>query len=163
MARRIAVAVTAMVVMAGGVAPGAAADPVAPQPDSACSATLTGARTQAKDGTTFLECVNAAGSYRWQPLTGPLPPSDRWLSYGPALTLHGQGRRNPEILSGHWIAQPQDPLGTCSAEQSAVVSAGEVGPPQTSTGRSGQAIEFVVLPVVFTISLTGNCLWERRD
>ncbi|HYO02331.1 MAG TPA: hypothetical protein VET27_10830 [Mycobacterium sp.] len=163
MAQQIAVAVTAMVVAAGTLAPGASADPAAPQPNSPCSANLAGALTQATDSKTFLECGSAAGSYRWQPFTGPYPSSDRWLSYGPDLTLHGKGRRNPEILSGDWIAQPQDPLTTCSAEQSAVVSAGEVGPPQTSTGRSGQPLEFVVLPVVFSISLTGNCLWERRD
>jgi hypothetical protein len=161
MAQRTAVAVTALAVAAGVWAPWASADPAAPQPDSSCSSGLADALTQAPDGT-FLACSSAGGGYRWQLFTGPYPSSDRWLSYGPALTLHGQGRRNPEILSGDWIASPQDPGSACRAEQSAVVSAGQVGPPQTSSGSPGQPLEFTVLPVVFTITLTGDCLWERR-
>jgi hypothetical protein len=151
----------AVVVAIGVLTPVAAADPGAPQPGSPCSSGLGDALTQAPDGT-FLGCSSAEGGYRWQLFTGPYPSSDRWLSYGPALTLHGQGRRNPEILSGDWIARPQDPGSACRAEQSAVISAGQVGPPQTSSGSPGQPLEFEVLPVVFTITLTGDCLWERQ-
>jgi hypothetical protein len=79
------------------------------------------------------------------------------------LELHGQGRRNPEILSGDWIGYPQDSGSRCSAEQAAVVSAGVVGPPQTSMGGPGQPLQFEVLPVVFSIKLTGNCLWEKAS
>ena len=157
----IVAAVTVMGVAAGVSAPGAWADPVVLQSDSSCPANLEGALTRTTDGTTFLECGRAATGYRWQPFAGD-PPRDRWVSYGPELTLHGQGRRNPEILSGDWIGRPQDPVSTCGVEQAAVVSPGQVGAPQTSTGRSGQPLEFVVLPLVFSISLTGNCLWERR-
>ena len=138
----------------------APADPMRPQPDAPCSENLAGALTQLPDGASFLECSNAPGNYQWTPFTGPYPSSDRWLSYGPALTLHGQGRRNPEILSGRWTAYPQDDDTTCSAQQTVVVSAGEVGPPQTSTGQPGQPMNFEVLPVVFSITLSGNCLWE---
>jgi hypothetical protein len=76
------------------------------------------------------------------------------------LELRGQGRRNPEIMSGDWIGYPQDSGSRCSAEQAAVVSAGVVGPPQTSMGEPGQPLQFEVLPVVFTIKLTGYCLWQ---
>lgn len=150
-------------IVAAVLAPGAraGADPVAPAPDSPCAADLADAFTQLPDGTTFLVCRGGPGGYRWTPFDGPYPSSDRWFSYGPAVKLHGQGLRNPEILSGHWTATPQDSTTTCGAEQAAVVSAGEVGAPQVSTGEPGQVLDFEVLPVVFSISLTGNCLWER--
>jgi hypothetical protein len=138
----------------------ASADPVVPQADAPCSENLDGALTQLSDGSAYLQCSNAPGNYQWVPFTDPYPSSDRWLSYDPGLTLHGQGRRNPEILSGRWTAYPQDPAAVCAADQAAVVSAGQVGPPQTSTGQPGQPLTFDVLPVVFTITLTGNCLWE---
>ena len=158
---RLKVAMAAIV--AAVLAPGAlaGADPVAPAPGSPCAGNLADALTQLSDGSTFLVCHAAPDGYRWTRFDGPYPSSDRWFSYGPAVRLHGQGLRNPEILSGHWTATPQDASSTCSAEQAAVVSAGEVGAPQVSTGQPGQALDFEVLPVVFSISLTGNCLWER--
>lgn len=99
---------------------------------------------------------------RWQALTTPQPPSDRWLSYGPEMTLHGEGRRNPSVKSGEWTATPQDPSGQCRAEQSAVVSPGVVGPPQVSEGQPGQPLEVQLVPRLFDLQLGGNCLWERK-
>ncbi|MCV7224929.1 hypothetical protein [Mycolicibacterium komossense] len=154
-----AVAVTVLTAAAVAGAAPALADP-APQPDGPCSENLAGALTQLAEGPSYLECSSAPGNYRWTPFTGPYPTSDRWLSYGPAVTLHGQGMRNPEIRSGRWVAYPQDAGTTCTAEQSTVVSAGQVGPPQTTTGQPGQPLDFEVLPAVFSITLTGNCLWE---
>jgi hypothetical protein len=136
--------------------PRAGADDVAPQPGSPCAESLADALTQLPDRA-FLVC--SGGS--WESFTGPYPSSDRWFSYGPPLTLHGQGLRNPEILSGNWTATPQHSDSTCSAQQAAVISAGEVGPPRTSTGEQGRPLDFDVLPVVFSIELTGDCLWER--
>jgi hypothetical protein len=157
-----AVSVTAMfaaAVLLVASAP-AHADLVEPQLDAPCSENLGGALTQLPDGRTYLECSNASGRYQWSEFTSPYPSSDRWFSYGPALTLHGQGLRNPQILSGSWIAYPQEEGTLCSAEQATVVSAGQVGPLQTSTGEAGQPLKFEVLPVVFSIAMTGNCLWE---
>lgn len=157
MRRQLVVTVAAMVgavtVFTTAVA---GADPVSPRSGSPCAEDLADALTQLSDRT-FLSC--SGGS--WEPFTGPYVSSDRWFSFGPAVTLHGQGLRNPEILSGRWVATPVDPGTTCSAEQATVVSAGEVGPPQTSTGARGQPLDFEVLPVVFSIELTGACLWER--
>jgi hypothetical protein len=170
MKQRIAVAATAMVVAAAPPLSAAACahaeparDHVVPQADAPCSETLADALTQLPDGQTFLVCRSEPGGYRWTPFTGPYPSSDRWLSYGPELKLHGQGLRNPEILSGQWVGSPQDPGSSCSAEQAAVVSAGEVGPPQTSTGKPGQPLHFEVLPVIFSIKMTGYCLWQRSQ
>lgn len=136
-------------------APAAAADPVAPEAGSSCGE-LSGAMTQISDGS-FLDCPDGT----WTQYTGPYPSSDRWFSYGPAVKLHGQGLRNPQILSGAWLATPQDADSVCSASQAAVVSAGEVGPAQKSVGEPGQILAFDVLPVVFSIELSGDCLWQR--
>lgn len=170
MRQRIAVAATAMVVAAAVPLTASAcahaeppAGPVVPQADAPCAQGLAGALTRLSDGTTLLECRGGPGGYRWTLFTDPYPASDRWLSYGPVLELHGQGRRNPEIMSGPWIGYPQDPGSRCSAEQAAVVSAGVVGPPQISTGEPGQPLQFEVLPVVFSIKLTGNCLWQQAS
>lgn len=157
----MAAAMTAMAVIAAPPAIGYA-EPAAPQPGSPCAEGVAGALTELADGASFLECRSgASGGYQWQPFTGPYPASDRWLTYGPTLKLHGQGRRNPELTSGAWTAYPQDPVTRCRAEQTAVVSAGTVGPPEVSIGEPGQPLEFTVLPLNFSIELTGNCLWQR--
>jgi hypothetical protein len=158
MRRSIGVAATAVVVAAGaGVAN---AEPVAPAAGSSCSDSLADVFTQLPDGKTLVACQGVSGSHQWQSVSEPFEPSDRWLSYGPGLTLSGQGRRNPEILSGQWTASPQDASSSCSAEQAPVTDAG-VAPPQATAGKPGQTLHFEVVPVVFTITLTGNCLWER--
>jgi hypothetical protein len=137
------------------------AEPVVPQTDAPCSDGLADALTKLPDGKTVLECQGVPGNHRWTQLAGPYPNSDKWLTYGPSLWLHGQGKRNPEIMSGRWIGTSLDSYSQCSAEQTAVVSAGEVGPPQLSKGNPGQPLELEVLPLVFDITLTGNCLWQK--
>jgi hypothetical protein len=82
------------------------------------------------------------------------------VSTDAGLELHGQGRRNPEMSSGPWTAIPRDPDTRCRAEQAAVVRAGEVGPPQVAEGEVGQPLRFDVVPVMFSIELTGRCLWR---
>jgi hypothetical protein len=136
------------------------ADPVAPQADSACPLDVANAMTFTPDGQTPLICQPAAG-YRWQPLASPFNPSSRWFSYGRELRLHGEGLRNPEIRSGDWMAVPQDADSQCTAEQVAVVYAGVVTPPQVSAGAKGQQLSFQVLPKLFSIKLSGNCLWTK--
>jgi hypothetical protein len=166
----IAVAVTTMVAAATAMlfVPACAhaeplADPVVPHADTACSENLADALTKLPDGKTVLECRSVSGGYQWKPFPSPYPDSDRWLSYGPGLRLHGQGKRNPEIMSGQWVGSSLDSGSQCSVEQAAVVSAGEVGPSQISTGKPGQPLEFEVLPVLFDITLTGNCLWQKAN
>jgi hypothetical protein len=165
MKHRMAVGVTALVIAATASlsAPtDAHAEPVVPQPNTQCSENLAGALTQLPDLKTLLECRNEPGlGYRWQVFDSPYPNSDRWLTYGPELTLHGEGQRNREINSGDWIAYPQDSGSRCNAEQSVVVSAGTLSPPQVSTGEPGQPVKLRVLPLLFTIELSGHCLWQK--
>jgi hypothetical protein len=155
------VAVTALVV-AAAAPPVAYAEPAVPQSNAPCSENLSGALTQQPDLTTFLECRSLPGfGYRWQIFDSPYPNSDRWLTYGPTLTLHGEGQRNREIDSGDWTAYPQDSGSRCTARQLTVVSAGELGAPQVSMGALGQPLYFRVLPLLFTIEMSGNCLWQK--
>jgi hypothetical protein len=143
--------VLTVAVAALALAPVASAQP---QPGDSCPA---GALTKIPDGS-VLTCT--AGT--WTPYDGPYPSSDVWVSDTAGISLHGQGLRNPEIMSGQWTATPLDPAATCSATQSAVVAAGEVGPEQTTAGQPGQPLEVTVLPVVFQITLSGDCVWQKR-
>jgi hypothetical protein len=144
-------AATVVFVTALTVAPVASA---APQPGGACPAPE--ALTKLPDRT-VLTC--SGGS--WTPFTGPYPNSGTWVSDDAGITLHGQGLRNPEIMSGAWTATPLDPAAVCGVEQASVVAAGEVGPTQTAAGAPGQKLDFQVLPVVFNITLRGDCLWQK--
>ena len=164
--RRIAAALVVAAIVPLVAPAVASAEPVTPQADTPCAQNLDGALAQllnyATYVTTYLECRNEPGvGYRWRVFDSPYPSSDRWLSFGPKVILHGEGQRNREIDSGDWVAYPQDSTSQCSAEQVAVVSAGTVGSPQVSTGEPGQPLKLQVLPLLFTIELSGYCLWQK--
>ena len=159
---RAVVAVLALAVAAAAGAPPTGAEPaVVPQPGASCPESFAEAYTQLPDAQEVVVCQPGSGGQTWLPVGQPFDPSDIWLSYGPGLTLHGQGRRNPELLSGQWTATPQDG-GACGVEQAAVTDAG-VGEPQATAGEPAQTLAFEEVPVVYSITLTGYCLWERVD
>lgn len=137
----------------------ARADPAVPQPDTSCTGDLTGAATLPFGQSLALVCQGQ----RWQATTTPGDPSDRWVSFGPAMALHGEGLRNPNLTAGTWTATPLDPDTRCAATQQAVISAGVVGAPMITEGDIGQQLPLEVLPRLFDISMTGHCLWERVD
>jgi hypothetical protein len=137
----------------------ATADPVAPQADTPCASALSDVMTWPPGAKMPLVCR----AQQWQLVATPQPPNDRWLSYGPAMTLHGEGQRNPSVQSGDWTATPQDSSSQCRAEQQVVVSPGVVGAPQVSEGEPGRPLEFRMLPRLFSIQMSGNCLWTRRS
>ncbi len=134
---------------------------VTPHPDAPCSENLAGTMARLADASTNLACTRQGDDFRWKVSSSPYPLSDRWLTYGLELQLHGQGMRNPEIMSGLWRGYPQESDAVCRAEQVAVVGAGKVSSPQSVTGEPGKQLEFSVSPTLFTIKLTGNCLWQR--
>jgi hypothetical protein len=148
----VAVAVLGVLLWAQPVA---SAEPVLPQPGTPCSS--EGAMTLLPDAKLPLECLGN----QWHAVITPQPPNDRWLSFGQPMKLHGEGLRNPDVASGAWTATPQDAESQCRAEQRAVVSAGEVGPPQISESAGGQQLSFRVLPQLFSIEMSGYCLWTR--
>jgi hypothetical protein len=150
----------AVVAIAVVAAPVAGAAPV-PQRGASCSHALADAMTQLPDLMTFLQCRQQGGESRWQSPDSPYPKSDRWLTYGPALTLHGEGQRNREIDSGQWTGYPQADDSRCEAAQLDNTAAGERTPPQVSTGEPGQPLRLRVLPMLFTVELRGYCLWQK--
>lgn len=140
------------------------ADPVVPQPDTPCSPSLANAMTWLAEQEINLVCLQQPNqSYQWITVTSDYPSSDRWLTYGPQLTLRGEGTRNHNLRSGDWIALPQDPDSQCIAEQVAVVSAGVVSSPQVAAGATGQQLSFQVLPNLFSITMKGYCLWTKMN
>jgi len=142
----------------------ASADTLVPQAGTPCPAALSGTMTALPDRGGYLACQgepNAPNS--WVPVVEPFPPNDKWLSYGPAMTLHGEGLRNPNLSSGQWTATPQDPAEKCTAEQITVVRAGVVAPPEISAGEPGQPLSLQVLPRLFSIKLSGDCLWSQSQ
>jgi hypothetical protein len=141
------------------LAPGAAADPLVPQTDTSCTADRSGVMTWPQGAKMPSVCANQ----HWEPVTAPPPPSDRWLSLGPPILLHGEGMRNPSVKSGEWTAMPQDPDTRCRAEQQAVAGPGVVGPAQVADGETGQPLKVQVLARLFTIQLSGYCEWSRQD
>ena len=145
-------------------APPGPAQTTPPQPGSACGETLDGALTalpQAAGITgntkSLLQCRDGA----WRPFVDPYPSSDRWLTTGPELILHGQGRRNPEAKAGTWTASPQTSEARCSVERVDVVGAGETSAPETLTADPGRPLTFEVGDHMFTAKLAGYCLWQR--
>ncbi len=138
------------------------ADPVVPQPDAPCSPNLENAMAWLPEQKINLACLQQPNDrYQWKIVASDYPSSARWLTYGPQLTLHGEGIRNYNLRSGDWIALPQDSNSQCIAEQIAVASAGVVSSPQVETGATGQQLSFRVLPNLFSITMKGYCLWSK--
>ena len=134
------------------------ADPVAPQTNASCTTELKDVLTWPAGATAPMVCDGA----NWQPVSDPYPMSDEWLSTGPVMTLHGQGRRNPMLESGRWTATPLTPESACGATQFAVVAGTPtLTPPQSNRGEPGRPLTLEVVPRLFTIELTGDCLWQR--
>jgi hypothetical protein len=155
--KRTAITVAALAVAPFTAPAVACADPVPPQPDTTCTSDLSGVMSWPVGAKMPLVCQGQ----QWETVTTPQPPNDRWLSYGPTMTLHGEGQRNPNIKSGDWTAAPHDSNAQCRATQQAVVGPGVVGPPITAEGKAGQPLSFQVVPRLFTIEMSGYCLWTR--
>lgn len=141
--------------------PTAHADLPSPELDAPCAAELNGAMTLLADGITYAECQPSALGNTWVSAQTPFPPNELWFSYGPAITLHGQGMRNPNLVSGSWTATPRDPDTTCRVTQSTVVEAGVLAAPEVSEGEQGKPLAVQMQPKLFYAELAGNCLWVK--
>jgi hypothetical protein len=152
----------ALIAVAALSSPGlAVADPVVPQPGSPCGANLVDAMTWPTGDTAPLVCAGGAAGGQWRTVDSPYPVSDRWASFGPPMKLHGEGLRNATIPSGNWTATPLDPDGRCGAEQLAVIPGTGTGPPRDTEGGPGQTLSLEVVPKLFSIEMTGACLWQK--
>lgn len=136
----------------------AQADPVAPELGAACPSELADTMTLLPDGQTYAVCGQSGA---WAAVQTPFEPNDSWLSYGLAITLHGQGMRNPNLSSGRWTATPRDPEAVCQAEQKSVVEAGVLGAPEVSQALPGQPLTLRLSSRLFSVDLSGNCLWTK--
>lgn len=150
--------VAALAVMAGGTAH---ADAPAPQAGAPCAAELADVMTLLPDGQTYAVCRQGPAGAVWAEVQTPFEPNDAWLSYGPVITLHGQGMRNPNLSSGNWTATPLDPDAACRAEEQTVVEAGVLSPPEVFGGEPGKPMALPMLPKLFYLQLSGHCLWTR--
>jgi hypothetical protein len=110
-----------------------------------------------------LLCAGTTAGYQWETVATPYPASDRWVSLGPPMKLHGEGLRNAAIRSGDWIATPLTPDGQCGVEQLAVIPGVGAGPPQVSEGERGQPLSLQVVPKLFSIEMSGECLWQKTE
>ncbi|WP_273735094.1 hypothetical protein [Mycolicibacterium septicum] len=134
----------------------------APQPDSSCTETLAGALTPADpkqlgNNRLLLQCKDGT----WQRFVEAYPSSDRWLTTGPEMILHGQGRRNPEAAAGTWTGTPQTAEAHCGADVVDVLGAGRTSEPETVSAEPGQPLTVEVSDHMFTTKLSGYCLWAR--
>ena len=160
MIRQALVALLAGPVLLGSAAL-AHADADVPQDGSPCAADLADAMTLLPDQTTYVTCAQSGLGYAWSPVQTPFEPSDRWLSYGPPITLHGQGMRNPNLSSGQWTATPREPQTRCRVTQTTVVQAGVLAAPQVTEGEPGVPLAVAMLPKLFYVELAGDCLWVK--
>lgn len=162
MKRYRAVVVGLVVVGSMWVPASAQADVDVPAIGSPCPAELVDAMTLLPDERTYVRCQQSGLGSAWGQVQTPFDPNDTWLSYGPAITLHGQGMRNPNLSSGQWTATPQDPETICQATQTTVVEAGVLAQPQTLEGEQGKPMDVEMLPKLFYVELAGNCLWSKQ-
>lgn len=151
-----AAAVFAGVALPAGVAH---ADAVPPQLGADCPPDPAGIMTLLPDQQTYAVCDSGV----WAAAPVPFEPNDVWLSYGPVITLHGQGMRNPNVTGGDWTATPLDSDSACRAGQQTVIEAGVLSDPQVSEGQAGEELSVEFLPKLFYLELSGNCLWTRDN
>ena len=161
MTQRLPASLVAVAVAVLGLASPAHSDPAPAATVPPCVDELDGTMTLLPDQRTYAACGQTAAGWLWSDLSAPFEPNDSWLSYGPTITLHGQGMRNPNLTAGQWSATPRDPQTTCRAQQTTVVAAGELAPPVITAGEQGTPLSLQLLPKLFYLELSGNCLWRK--
>lgn len=161
--RRCGTVVSALAVAGAVFSSGIAhADVIPPQLEAPCSADLADVMTLLPDEQTYVVCQEEIGDrFAWRAAPVPFEPNSTWLSYGPAINLHGQAMRNPNLSSGPWTATPQDPQTVCRAQQQTVIAAGVLAAPEVFQGKPGQSLSVEMLPKLFYVQLSGNCLWAE--
>jgi hypothetical protein len=145
---------TAAVVLAAGVAH---ANPAPPQSGSPCFRTedggaLNGAQTYSPQGEVLI-CLGNYESSQWQPLDGLQRPVETWFTYGPAQTLSAA-----DILPAvAWVSASGRAADVCTAVQ----TPSDGGSPVTHTNDTGYYRDFLLIPDLAALTLSGNCNWRK--
>lgn len=153
--RLAAAAATVSAVCALAAQPVAVADPAT---STDCTPDLAGVSTKRFEAEVVVLCKNGM----WYPQPADAPPSDRWVSFGPTLSLHGQALPNPNVLQGTWNAVPLGPWTRCRSVQQTGVAAGAVSKPSVDQGPPNAPMTFDVITNVVSIQFSGYCLWVRQ-
>jgi hypothetical protein len=135
-------------------APVALADPAT---DTSCTPALAGVMSKKPAADVVMLCKDRM----WYPQPADAPPSDRWVSFGPTLTLHGEGLPDPNLVQGSWNAIPLGPWTRCRSVQQTGYAPGAISKPVADQGSPNTPMSFEVEANVVTIQFSGYCLWMR--
>jgi len=136
-------------------APIAAADPAT---DTSCTPALAGVMSKKSTSDVVMLCKDQM----WYPQPADVPPSDRWVTFGPTLTMRGEALPNPNVLMGTWTAKPLGPWTRCRAVQQSGVAAESISKPLVDQSPPNSPMAFDIGFHVVTARLSGYCLWERQ-
>jgi hypothetical protein len=145
----------AVVATALATAPVAVADPAT---DTSCTPALGGVMSKKPTADVVMLCKDGM----WYPQPADSPPSDRWVTFGPTMTLRGEALPNPNLVAGTWTATPLGPWTRCRSVQQTGVAANAISPPQPDQGAPNMPMTFQVVNQVITTQLSGYCLWVRN-
>ena len=135
-------------------APTAGADPAT---DTSCTPELEGVMSKRATSDVAMLCKDRM----WWPQPVDAPPSDRWVTFGPTLTMRGQGLPNPNVVQGSWLATPIGPWTRCRSMQQSGVAPGAISPPLEDQGPPNQPMLFQIDPNMVSTQFSGYCLWVR--
>lgn len=135
-------------------APIAGADPAT---DTSCTPALEGVMSKRAASDVQMLCRDGM----WWPQPDDVPPSGRWVTFGPTLTLRGDALPNPNVTQGNWLATPIGPWTRCRSMQQAGVAPGALSPPLIDQGPPNLPMSFQVDVHVVTAQFSGYCLWEH--
>jgi hypothetical protein len=135
----------------------AGADPGAPQAGAPCwgyeaNSALEGAQTMSPQNE-VLVCVKTDAGSQWQHLDGFQRPVETWFTYGPETTLSA-GDILPAVS---WVSSPVKVDSVCTAVQ----TPSDGGPSVTHTNTSGQYRDFLLIPNLATLKVSGYCNWRK--
>jgi hypothetical protein len=155
MTRRLLAVLVAIVTATLCGAPVAVADPAT---DTSCTPALEGVTTKKLEADVVMLCRDGM----WYPQPADAPPSNRWVSWGPTLTLRGEALPNPNINMGRWLARPLGEWTRCRSLQQTGVAAGAVSKPIADQGSIDVPMLFDIVTNAVTVHFSGYCLWTLQ-
>jgi hypothetical protein len=166
----LAAAAIVLVPLAPIASPAHADTPVVPRADTPCSPHLANVRTVNHDAPpaqpyTVLMCENrGTRGYVWKSVPVSVSfPITKWLSVGPDDGVTLLGDRREVNAPSSWVGTPQEEDAQCIAEQEPLLRNGYIGHPTAVAGGTGIPLYFDVMANLFSLQLSGNCLWTEVE